>query len=91
MRFFGHFYFAIMITFLTTRETSCFGRPWDGMRRAAGGGERQLGGEAAREKKKICISLGLAKGEGAGRLKRKGGTEREGDLGKRRLQRGKKK
>ena len=42
-------------------------------------------------KKKICISLGLAKGEGAGRLKRKGGTERDGDLGERRLQRGKKK
>ena len=55
---FDHFYFAIMITFVTTRETSCFGRPWDGMRRVAGGGERQLGGEAANREKNICISLG---------------------------------
>ena len=28
------------------------------MRRAAGGGERQLGGEAASREKNICISLG---------------------------------
>ena len=74
------FYFAIMITFLTTRETSCFGRPWDGMRRAAGGGERQLGGEAA-SRENICIFWGLPRGREERQRLRKRRTEKDFDLG----------